>query len=218
MWRCLRFLKVCRPIAANAGRFGRSCSGYGDVLSNRALMAYAAAIGFFYLGLFANIAGGAFAFIGFHHISPEAYGLVFASGIIGQIIANAINARVVKKVGSDRMFLAGCGCAAVFGVGLWLVTVTNFGQVAGLIGALFLFWSMNGLVLANGVAGALSSVQTRAGAASAVVGAIQYGGGMLGSALLGVFANGTPVPMGALTAIAGLGSLACAVLAVRRTE
>ena len=191
-------------------------SGYGALLSNRSLMAYAGAIGFFYFGLFANIAGGPFAFIRFHHLSPTIDGVVFSSGVVGLMIANLLNARLVKVVGSDRMLLVGCAGAAVFGVAQWLVSITNFEGVYGLIGAQFLFGSMNGLILANSVAGALSSVRTRAGAASAVVGAIQYGSGMLGTAVLGVLANGTPVPMSAVTAVGGVGSFACALLAARQ--
>lgn len=71
----------------------------------------------------------------------------------------------------------------MFGCALALVTVTGFAGVAGLIVTQFLFSAMNGLILANAVAGALSSVDRRAGAASAVVGAIQYGSGMIGSAV-----------------------------------
>jgi len=70
---------------------------------------------------------------------------------------------------------------------------------------------MNGLILANAVAGALSSVHQRAGAASAVVGAIQYGSGMVGSALVGLLANGTPVPMGV---VMGLSGIACVISVV----
>jgi MFS transporter, DHA1 family, multidrug resistance protein len=66
---------------------------------------------------------------------------------------------------------------------------------------------MNGFILVNAVAGALSTVATRTGAASALIGAIQYGSGMIGSALVGLFADGTPRPMGAIMALAGIGSL-----------
>ncbi|OAM83682.1 hypothetical protein [Devosia elaeis] len=102
------------------------------------------------------------------------------------------------------MLVAGAAGAALFRGALAIVVLSGAG-VWGLIVSKFLFSSMNGLILANNVAGALSTITKRAGAASAVVGAIQYGSGMLGSALAGLFANGTPVPMGILMAIGGLG-------------
>lgn len=199
------------------GSIWSSFSSYGAMLANRQLMFISAAIGFFYVGVFANIAAAPFAYISYHGLSPQAYGLVFASGVFGLMAANIVNARVVAKVGSQRMLLIGVAGAAVFGIALALVTLTDFGGIAGLIAAQFLFSSMNGLILANGVAVALSSVATRTGAAAAVVGAIQYGGGMVGSALVGTFANGTPAPMGIVIAIAGCGSLLCVLVAERKT-
>lgn len=190
-------------------------TSYGSVLRNPVLLGYAAAVGFFYAGVFANIAGGPFAYIGYHHLAPAAFGLVFSAGVLGLMVTNLINSRLVVRVGSDRMLLVGATGAALFGLALALVTITDLGGVAALIVTQFLFTSMNGLILANAVAGALSSVQQRAGAASAVVGAIQYGSGMVGSALVALFANGTPAPMGSVMALAGIGSLA-SVLVARR--
>ncbi len=195
----------------------QAIAGYGSVLQNRVLMGYSAAVGFFYVGVFANIAGGAFAYIDYHGLSPQLYGLVFSSGVLGLMATNFINSRLVTRFGSDAMLLIGVIGAAAFGTALALITVTDFGGVAGLIITQFLFTAMNGLILANAVAGALSSVQQRAGAASAVVGAIQYGSGMVGSGVVGLFANGTPVPMGVVIAVAGIGCIVSVVLARRRT-
>ena len=132
---------------------------------------------------------------------------MFASGVSGLMGANIVNARLVPRFGSDRMLLVGAIGAAVFGVTLAVVTLTNLGGFYGLFPAQFLFTAMNGLILANAVAGGLSSVHFNTGAASAVLGAIQYGSGMIGSALVGILANGTPAPMGCVMAIGGLGCL-----------
>jgi len=43
-----------------------------------------------------------------------------------------------------------------------------------------------GFIVANSIAGALSIFPERAGAVSALIGAIQYGTGIIGSALVGV--------------------------------
>ena len=93
------------------------------------------------------------------------------------IIANAVNARLVVGIGSERMLIAGAASAALFRGALAIVVLSGAG-VWGLIVTQFLFSSMNGLILANGVTGALSTITKRAGAASAVVGAIQYGSGI----------------------------------------
>lgn len=194
----------------------QAIAAYREPLRNRVLMGYAAAVGFFYAGVFANIAGGSFAYISYHHRSPEFFGILFAASSLGLMATNFLNSRLVTRFGSDRMLLVGATGAAVFGTAVALVTMFDIGGVYGLIPTQFLFTAMNGFVLANAVAGALSSVRERAGAASAVVGAIQYGSGMVGSGIVGLFANGTPVPMGVVMAIGGVGCLVSVLAAGNR--
>ncbi len=200
------------PEQRERGSLGPVLSGYAALLANRRLLGYAAAIGFFYAGIFAIIAGTPFAYISYYRLSPQLYALLFAAGIVGLMIANFANSRLVVRFGSDRMLLIGTSGATVAGIAAAIVTVTGWGGIQGLFLVVFFFTAMNGFILANAVAGALSSVPARIGAASALVGAAQYGSGMLGSALTGAFADGTPMPMGWVMAIGGVGSMVCAVL------
>jgi DHA1 family bicyclomycin/chloramphenicol resistance-like MFS transporter len=198
-----------------SGSLGLVLGGYATILLNRRLLGYAAAGGFFYAGIFAYIAGTPFAYIHYHRLSPQLYGLLFAAGIVGLMAANITNSRLVARFGSDRLLLAGTIGATLSGALTATAATTDWGGLWGLATTLFVFVSMNGFILANAVSGALASVPTRVGSASAVVGAIQYGSGAIGSALVGAFANGTPQPMGWVVALAGLGSLA-SVLVARR--
>ena len=95
---------------------------------------------------------------------------------------------------------------------LAVTTWTGWGGLAGLIAPLFVFVSATGFIVANSIIGALASYPQRAGAVSALVGAVQYGSGIVGSALVGGFADGTPWPLGWVIALAGIGSAACAWL------
>jgi DHA1 family bicyclomycin/chloramphenicol resistance-like MFS transporter len=192
---------------------GPVLAGYMGLFGNRLFVGYAAAIGFYYAGVFASIAGTPFAYITYHHLSPQLYGLLYAANVVGLMIANVVNSRLVTRIGTRRMLLAGTIGAALSGALVALVTLTGLGGIHGLVPAVFLFISMNGFILANAVAGALSTVATRTGAASAMIGAIQYGSGMVGSALVGLLADATPRPMGAIMATAGIGSLIGLLLA-----
>ena len=100
--------------------------------------------------------------------------------------------------------------------GLVLVfnAATGFGGLVGLVAPLFVVISMHGAVVANSVAGALSAFPRKAGAASAVVGAMQFGMGILTTALTGWFANGTAVPFAAIIAVGGIGGLAACVFLI----
>lgn len=199
----------------HAGTIRQAMVGYVELLRNRRLMGYAAVGGFFYAGVFAYVAGSPFAFIGYHHLSPQVYGLLFAAGIVGLMVTNVVNSLLVTQVGSDRMLLIGVVVAALSGVTAALFARTGFGGLPGLAAALFFYVAANGLIIANAIAGALASVPTRAGAAAALVGAIQYGSGFIGSALTGALADGTPWPMGLVIAISGVGSLVCVLVLIR---
>jgi len=195
-------------------KLGRAFLRYGELVRNRALLGYAGAGGFFYGGMFAYVAGTPFAYITYHHVSPQLYGVLFAIGIVGIMVTNMINARLVTRIGSDRLLRAGTLAASLAGVVLAVTAWTGFGGLVGLIASLFVFVSTAGFIVANPIVGALANSSRHAGAISALLGAAQYGSGMIGSALVGAFANGTPVPMGCVIALSGLASAACARFSV----
>jgi DHA1 family bicyclomycin/chloramphenicol resistance-like MFS transporter len=199
----------------NAEPLLRAFGRYGGLLRDRRLMAFAGSIGFFYAGSFAYVAGSPFAYIAYHHLPAQRYGLLFGAGIVGLMAVNLINARVVTRVGGDRLLVWGNGVASLAGVVLAVDAWTDWGGLAGLVVPLFVFVSTTGVIVANAMAGALAAYPHRAGAVSAFVGTIQYGAAMIGSALVGVFADGTPGPMGLIVAIAAVGGLVCTGL-VRR--
>lgn len=189
---------------------------YGEHLRNTRLMAYAAVLGCFAAGVFAYVAGSSFVFIEYYSLPPEAYGLVFAAGIVGIMLANATNRRLVNRVGSDRMMLIGTVIGFAAALGILLQVATGWGGVFGFGAGLFVFVAMNGLVGANAIAGGLSSVGHGAGSASALLGFAQYGGGMLGSALVGAFADGTPMPMAVIIAAGTLCAIGFVLIVARR--
>jgi DHA1 family bicyclomycin/chloramphenicol resistance-like MFS transporter len=202
------------PQRRNPEPIGRALGRYGALLRHRGVLGYAGAGGFFYGGLYAYIAGTPFAYISYHHVSPQHYGLLFASGTIGIMITNLLNARLVRRFGSDCLMRAGAGGATLAAVLLALAARTGWGGLMGLAIPLFGFISATGFIVANSLAGALGAFPERAGAVSALVGAIQYGMGIAGSALVGLCADGTPWPMGAVIAASAIASLLCARLLV----
>lgn len=196
----------------NTEPLARAFARYGERVRHRALLGYAGAIGCFYAGTFAYVAGTPFAYISYHQVSPQLYGVLFALGIVGIMATNLVNARLVARAGSDRLLRAGAAVAALAGAATAVAAWTGWGGLPGLVAPLFVFVSATGFIVANAIVGALAISPQRAGAVSALVGAVQYGAGMIGSALVGAFADATPWPMGWVIALAGLGSAACAWL------
>ncbi len=188
----------------------RALSRYGFLLRQRRLLAYAASGGFYYAGTFAYVAGSPFAYIAYHHVPAQYYGLIFGAGILGIMALNFANAKLVERHGVRRMLTAGASVAALAGVVVAVNAANAWGGILGLAVPLFAFVSVTGWIVANSVAGALADHPEYAGAASALVGAIQYGSGIFGSALVGAFADGTPWPMAAVIGVSGIGCLLCA--------
>ncbi|WP_245362567.1 MFS transporter [Pseudomonas sp. BP8] len=184
---------------------------------DRRIIGYATVGGFFYGGMYAYIAGTPFAYIDYYHISPQSYGLLFALGIAGIMMANQVNARLVKRVGGDQLMRLGAVMAAVAGIWLLVDSWSGLGGLAGLVAPLFVFCAAAGLIIANSIVGALNSFPTVAGAVSALIGALQYGTGILGSGLVGALADGTPRPMALVIAAFGVASMLCAFWLVRST-
>ena len=71
---------------------------------------------------------------------------------------------------------------------------------------------MNGIIAATSTAAALDAVPNIAGSASALIGALQYGSGIISSLLLTAFSDGTPWTMAWIIA---LFTLLSAILALR---
>jgi len=198
------------PERRNREPIGRAMANYAHLLREPKLMGCAGAGAFFYGGMYAYIAGTPFAYIGYHHLRPQLYGLLFGIGIVGIMATNLLNARFVVRLGSVSLMRLGTTGAALAGLVLAVDARTGWGGLAGLAVPLFGFVGLAGFIVANSIAGALASFPERAGAVSALVGALQYGTGILGSALVGAFADGTPWTMGWVIASFGIGSALCA--------
>jgi DHA1 family bicyclomycin/chloramphenicol resistance-like MFS transporter len=196
----------------NTESLARAAAGYGALLADRQLLAYVGAGAFFYGGMYAYIAGTPFAYIAYHHVPAQLYGLLFGVGILGIMATNVLNARFVIRLGRLRLLRSGAYGAALSGIVLATDAWSGWGGLFGLAFPLFAFVSLTGFIVANSIAAAMARFPDRAGAVSAFVGAVQYGTGILGSALVGVFADGTPWPMGWTIAACGIGSAVCAWL------
>lgn len=183
---------------------------YGRLLGDPRILGFAAAGASLYVGIFAYVAGSAFAYIDYYRLGPGAYGLLFGAGILGIMATNLVNARQVMRWGVVAPLRFGASVAAVSGLWAAWAAWTGVGGLIGLVAPLFVFTATNGLIVANSIGGAMANYPRRAGAVSALVGSLHYGAGIAGSGLLGLFADGTPRPLGFIVAASGLATAAAA--------
>jgi DHA1 family bicyclomycin/chloramphenicol resistance-like MFS transporter len=182
---------------------------YGELVTQRRLLGYGLTSGCYYGAAYAYLAATPYVYIELFHVSPQLYGWLFGLNILGMMAMNALNSRVVMSVGSDRVLRLGTITLAVAGLVLAVDARTAFGGLAGLVAPIFVVISMSGAVVANSVAGALSAFPRKAGAASAVIGALQFSMGILTTAMTGWLADGTAFTYAWIIGVTGV----CGLLA-----
>lgn len=169
---------------------------YASLLKNREFMRYTLCVSFFYVAAYAFIAGSPFVYISDYHVDPQHYGWLFAVNIIGVMALSSVNRRLVQRHPLHTLLRVAAFVAALATVLLALSVKTHMGGMVAMVLTIFIFFSMNGIVAAASTAAALDTVPSNlAGSASALIGSLQYGSGIVSSLLLSVFSDGTPWAM-----------------------
>ncbi|WOR28087.1 multidrug effflux MFS transporter [Citrobacter portucalensis] len=197
-----------RVKASLAGAF----RNYRSLLTNGRFMRYTLSLTFYYVGAYAFITGSPFVYISYYHVDPQHYGWLFALNIIGVMAMSVVNRRLVQRHALEQLLKYATLLAALAAVVLALLVKLESGGVVAIIITVFLFFSMNGIIAATSTAAALDAVPNIEGSASALIGALQYGSGIISSLLLAAFSDGTPWTMAWIIA---LFTLLSAVLAFR---
>ncbi|MDT3755329.1 MULTISPECIES: multidrug effflux MFS transporter [Citrobacter] len=197
-----------RVKASLAGAF----RNYRSLLTNGRFMRYTLSLTFYYVGAYSFITGSPFVYISYYHVDPQHYGWLFALNIVGVMAMSVVNRRLVQRHSLEQLLKYATMLAALAAVVLALLVKLESGGVIAIIVTVFLFFSMNGIIAATSTAAALDAVPNIAGSASALIGALQYGSGIISSLLLAAFSDGTPWTMAWIIA---LFTLLSAVLAFR---
>jgi DHA1 family bicyclomycin/chloramphenicol resistance-like MFS transporter len=205
-WRAIP--ETLPPDEWHGGGLRRTSRAFLDLGRDRVFAGYALTVAFAYASLFGYISGSPFALQQVYGLSATQFSLVFAMNAAGMIALGLLNARLVRRYRVRPLLLVGlAGSAAAAVVLLVVVAGTGLGLLA-VLPPLLLVVASRGLVSANATVLAVQRAPA-AGAASAVLGAGMFGGGILVSPLLSLGGDGTAVPMVAVVA----GGAAAALLA-----
>lgn len=177
-----------RVKASLAGAF----RNYRSLLTNGRFMRYTLSLTFYYVGAYAFITGSPFVYISYYHVDPQHYGWLFALNIVGVMAMSVVNRRLVQRHSLEQLLKYATMLAALAAVALALLVKLESGGIVAIIVSIFLLFSMNGIIAATSTAAALDAVPNIAGSASALIGALQYGSGIISSLLLAAFSDGTP--------------------------
>lgn len=193
-----------RVKASLAGAFRH----YRALLTNGRFMRYTLSLTFYYVGAYAFITGSPFVYIRYYHVDPQHYGWLFALNIVGVMAMSAVNRRLVQRHALEQLLKYATMLAALAAVALALLVKLEIGGFIAIIITVFLLFSMNGIIAATSTAAALDAAPNIAGSASALIGSLQYGSGIISSLLLARLSDGPPWTMAWIIALFTLMSAA----------
>ena len=195
------------PSHARGTSLGAAFRAYGQIARQPQALGYILCMGLSFGGMFAFITASPFVYIQHFGVSPQHYAWLFALNVGGIMIVTLLNARLVGRLGPQRLLGYGAAAAALSGLGLALFGSSGVGGLGAVVACLLVFVSVTGLLGANCVASLLARFPQQAGAAAGLAVALQFGLGTACSALVGALHDGSPLPMSVVVGAAGLGCL-----------
>ena len=185
------------------GSLGMSFQNYIQLLKSKNFMIYTMSVTFFYVAVYAFITGSSDIYIDYFKIKPEVYSLLFGVNILGVSIMSMVNRKLVSHFDITRLLAISTVLAFIFSVILTIMGTTHSFGLWGIVIPMFFVFSMNGIIAACANAAALNTVSDEmAGSAAALLGALQYGSGIIPSILLAIFSDKTAATMTVIIAVA----------------
>lgn len=176
-------------------RFHDMAADYVRLLGNRRYLSYSITLGAIAGFNFSYIAGAPQLFIELHGISPQQFGVIFGLNAAGLIGSSQLNRRLLRRYSSEQIVRLTFGVNVLAAILLTLAVATGIGGFPIQLALLFISLCTTGLLYPNVTALALAPFATGVGSASALLGTIQYALGATAGVFVGMFHNGTGIPM-----------------------
>lgn len=177
---------------------------YASLLSHRVYLGYVATISACYSIIFCFISGSSFVLIEVVGLRADLYGFSFASIAVGYMTGSFVSGRIGRRVGIDRLILAGAAVSTVAGLAMAGFAWAGEATVATIVVPQMIAMFGVGLVFPNCQAGAIGPFPTMAGAASSLLGFCQMGVAAAVGLAIGHAFDGTARPMATGIAVASL--------------
>ncbi|WP_326657240.1 multidrug effflux MFS transporter [Streptomyces sp. NBC_00385] len=203
------------PERRHGGGLSGTLRTMGTLLTHRAFMGYVLVLGFTSAALFAYISGSSFVFQNVHGVSPTAYSLIFASNAVGMLIAGVTFARLSVRVRLNTLLIAGLTVSAIGAVALVALPAVTGESLAVSWICLFVAISGIAIIFPSTMSIGQNLGRSAPGAASALIGGLQFLFGAVASPLVGLFGEDTATPMAVIILIALALAGVCLVLLAR---
>ena len=181
----------------SAARPGPVMRNYRILLTDRRFMRAGLVLGLTLGGLYTMAALLPFVMIERVGLTPTVFGFAMLLQTGSYTLGATLAGRLLRTVDAMRLIPYGLACVAVGGMGFALAPFLTEPTVASVMGPTAVWAFGIALVMPGATSDALAGFPRMAGAASALIGFMQIGGGLAGTAVAALFAD----PHTAVTAI-----------------
>jgi len=198
VWR--RVPETLPPDRRSPGSIRHALAATLSVSRDRTFVGYALGCALAMGATFSYVSGSSFVLQNVYHLSPQQFGLIFALSGCALVAGAQISSRLAGRVGPSSLLAAGLCAMLAGGVLLLTVVVSRVAGLAGVIPAVIMIMAGWGLIGPNALALAMQRYPQSAGAASAVVGFLQFTLAAIAAPLPGLRGTADPLPMAILLA------------------
>ncbi len=182
---------------------------FAEIIRDRTFVAFLLCGMGNYGALFAVLAGLAPVMVGFMGETPTVFGFQFAAIMLAHFIAALFAGKLLRMMGIKKILLLSGSLCTIGGVSLFGFAIFDIATRESILIPTGIFMIGFAFFMSPMTAGALSNFPNMAGRAASLLGFIQQGFAAVVTFTLGVFENGTQMPMVlALSACSVLGFIA----------
>jgi DHA1 family bicyclomycin/chloramphenicol resistance-like MFS transporter len=189
---------------------------YWRLFTHRNFVGYALTGGFMMAGTFGYIAALPFVIVNVYGHPSAYFSWVFGINAVGFIIASQINVRVQRLYSPERVLLSALLLQMVAAAVFVTDVLAGWGGLFGILVPLFVWIATMGFVIPNTTGLAMQPFAANAGAASAMLGVLQFVLAAVSSGLVAAAADGTALPMVGCMALFSLIALVINRFVVKR--
>ena len=200
-------LRESLPVERRRSGVRRALGSYKALLSDRAFVGAAAVVALTFSALFVYVSSSSFVLREVFDLTPGQFGLLFGANSVGLVVGNQVSGLLANRWPAAVMLPRAVGLGLLGAVGVLVAGLTGALGVLGVVVPLFVIVFSVGMAMPVASSRAMNAHPERAGAASALLGVLQFAVGGTLAPLVGLAGSATVLPLAGLMVACLLGSL-----------
>ena len=179
-------------------------SNFSNIMTNKIFALNVICGGFVLSGVVAFLNSSSGILINTFGMQPSVYGWIYSIVMLGYGLSALAQQKLIGKISSNKLILISALLSAFGGILMFGLISININHPIIIVGPMLIFMMGFATLWPQSVAACLQPFPDKAGAASSLQGFIQNSMAAVVSALLAIFSDGTPIPMGVAIALCGI--------------